>query len=114
MCDPGCFVPVTDPLPFASSERLKPFLRHRVWGSRFAGAVKDQLGESVSYAHCCSSGRASMRPSQMGDKKARPVWGGRRRVIVCAAFRFLGRKAVDSHGSRDPGPESEGMLVKYS
>jgi hypothetical protein len=49
MCDPGCFVPVTDPLPWARPERLKPFLRHRVWGGRFAAAVKEQLGESVLF-----------------------------------------------------------------
>ena len=30
-------------------ERLKPFLRHRAWGGRFAVAVKKQLGESVLF-----------------------------------------------------------------
>jgi hypothetical protein len=71
MCDPGCFVPVTEPLPFASLERLKPLLRHRVWGNRFAAAVKEQFGENVLfdalYSFLTDTNRS---PNKYADQKA--------------------------------------------
>lgn len=49
MCDPGYFVPVTDPLPSSRPEALKQLLRHRTWSNRFAAAIKEQFGDKVLF-----------------------------------------------------------------
>ncbi len=70
MCDPGCFVPVTDPLPSANPQALKQLLRHRVWSNRFAAALKEQFGDKALFDTLYSFlTDTNMAPNAYADQK---------------------------------------------